>query len=533
MIAVGFTPDLLDLTLEQKTEICNQLTQNPNPDNLGEILYSLGFRNNNGKISFVKKNVVYEVNQQELIQGFRYCFSGQLPQLKAAFFGRIGTLTNQTALKHIAGYDPEIDGYPCRHDRYHFYTPYLNGVLKVDGKGYINLIPYEGFNMLVNASEIRPRPVLVTDETVKESYWQRSDFWKFTKNQATDPISKSFDPDLHEAIRMAVVKIMHQYHNVNDPSIVIFSEQKRQDEVNAGGTGKGILIDAIENIVGKAAKIEGKNFDLRYAHNLQNVKPDTRFIWLDEPDKVEDALNAFYSGTTGDMVINPKNKDSFTIPKEHLPKIVFTTNSPGYGVNDSDLRRRFDVPLTRWYTYQHQPDKDFDRVLFGPDWTEDDWNMFDNLIACWCAEFLQKGYASHRLKRCKKADDLLREAALQEIPQHLREFFEDSFGDQIEAGVEFRLRTSLVHANYTPSPRSFPITFKNFCGMLAKWFKQSNCLVLSGDDLRGYDEDGKRYRYWTVKPQATAKGEAQTDVGTTPSIPPMIELKIVTDDRSA
>jgi len=213
MIAVGFTPDLLDLTLEQKTEICNQLTQNPNPDNLGEILYSLGFRNNNGKISFVKKNVVYEVNQQELIQSFRYCFSGQLPQLKAAFFGRIGTLTNQTALKHIAGYDPEIDGYPCRHDRYHFYTPYLNGVLKVDGKGYINIIPYEGFNMLVNASEIRPRPVLVTDETVKESYWQRSDFWKFTKNQATDPISKSFDPDLHEAIRMAVVKIMHQYHN--------------------------------------------------------------------------------------------------------------------------------------------------------------------------------------------------------------------------------------------------------------------------------------------------------------------------------
>jgi len=428
-----FSPQLLKLSKKQKDKLCDRLIMNPNVHIAAEVLTELGFRNDEGALTYINGHIVWEVSEQDISQTWNYIFESKSDQEANPFFRSSASLHNAKSLKYLAKTDPETDGKPFWHHAHCFLFPFQNGVLKISQGKVPELVPYAEMEMLVEASSILPHVLILNEETLKEEYWMQSDFAELIQNQARDPKTHQVDNDLLLAIRMGLAKSCHLHFNSSDPCAVIFSEQAEQGMRNAGGTGKGILVEAITQMVGNRARIDGKSFDPAYAHALQAITAKTRLVWVDEVDDTEQVLNAFYTGLTEGFVINPKNKKPLIIPKERSPRVVFTTNSPGSGINDSDLRRRFDVPLTRWYHQGRQPIDDFDRELFGPEWSDDDWNRFHLCMAYACLEFLNRNYGFRRMKRCQKAQELLIRVAENEIDPDLQDHFQSSYGDSMAA----------------------------------------------------------------------------------------------------
>ncbi|MBW6514615.1 MAG: ATP-binding protein [Candidatus Syntrophosphaera sp.] len=434
----AFSTELLEISPEQRADFFNRLALNPAAHTTADVLSSLGFRNDEGKLSFIRDHIVWPVSEQDILHTLKEIFAERSETESAPFFRKLGTVTNSRALRLIAKTDPETDGKPFWHTEWSFLFPFQNGLLKVESNR-LELVPYAEAKVLVPAEAIKPHSLDLTDETVKKAYWQESDFYKLTLNQATDPKTNQLDGNLHEAIMMALAKTCHLHFNPVDPCAVIISEQTEPGQRNAGGTGKGILMQAVTHMGSKVSRIDGKNFDIKYPHALQGITAETRVVWVDEVDETEEVLNAFYNGLTDGFMINPKNCKPLVIPPERAPRVVFTTNSPGTGTNDSDLRRRFDVPLFRWYNSNHQPTDDFGKVLFGPEWTDEDWNRFYLVMAIACFRFLEQGCATGRMPRCKKAKLLLEQAALNEIDGDLREHFEELYGDSMEQGTAFNV----------------------------------------------------------------------------------------------
>lgn len=497
-----FETELLGLTSDQKAEICQKLLLNPNPITAADVLSGLGFRNDEGHLTFVQNHIVRDISDQDILHTLKDFFLEKSDHESAQFFSKLGSITNSRALKLISKTDPETDGKPFWHTEFSFLHPFQNGVLKVSRDGYLNLVPYEDIDVLMPAEAIIEHSLELSHDTLKHEYWQQSDFYHLTVNQATDPETQRFDTDLHKGIIYGLAKSCHLHFNPNDPCAVIFSEQTLPGERNAGGTGKGILVQAVARMHGqRPARIDGKNFNKNYAHALQIITPQTRLVWVDEVDNTEDVLNAFYTGLSDGFVINPKNRKPIVIPPEWSPRVIFTTNSPGSGVNESDLRRRFDVPLYRYYHSGHQPVDDFKRNLFGSDWMDEDWNRFYITMAVFESDYLQAGCGSGKMPRCAKALDLLSQAAAYEIDADLADFFEERYTAQMEAGASFTIASSIDLETFRqiyPQQRDGISNTRTFNLQLSKWLRLRNWKLGEGDS-RGRLE-GRQCRLKTAFP---------------------------------
>lgn len=521
-----FETALLGLTSDQKAEICQKLLLNPNPITAADVLSGLGFRNDEGHLTFVQNHIVRDVSEQDILHTFKDFFSEKSDHESAQFFSKLGSITNTRSLKLISKTDPEKDGYPFWHTEFSFLHPFQNGVLKVSRDGYLNLVPYENIDVLVPAEAIIEHSLELSDDNLKHEYWQQSDFYCLTVNQATDPETQRFDADLHKGIIYGLAKSCHLHFNPNDPCAVIFSEQTLHGERNAGGTGKGILVQAVARMHGqRPARIDGKNFNKNYAHALQIITQQTRLVWVDEVDNTEDVLNAFYTGLSDGFIINPKNRKPIVIPPEWSPRVIFTTNSPGTGVNESDLRRRFDVPLYRFYHSGHQPVDDFKRNLFGPEWTDEEWNRFYITMAIFEYRFLQAGCGSGKMPRCAKALDLLSQAAAYEIDADLADFFEERYGAQMDAGASFRIPSKVELEGFlqsNPNRRESISNTREFNHQLSKWLRLRNWKLDVGDILSRVE--GKQYRFKTARPPSMVKKVRETsDSATMRPMPALVD----------
>ncbi len=91
------------------------------------------------------------------------------------------------------------------------------------------------------------------------------------------------------------------------------------------------------------------------------------------------------------MTVEKKGQDSFTIPFKKSPKILISTNYTikGSGGN-SEERRKFVVEFHNYYDREMKPDKEFGHRLFD-DWSNEEWNLFDNFMAGCAQLFLQEG----------------------------------------------------------------------------------------------------------------------------------------------
>jgi hypothetical protein len=184
--------------------------------------------------------------------------------------------------------------------------------------------------------------------------------------------------------------LMTKYKNPGLPKAVYCIEPNVLEEEEGshnGGTGKSIFMNSVgklrNTIFLSGQRIKGGDDD---QFLYQTVNFDTDVVKIDDMSSKVD-LNVFLPDITGDLTINKKNKDAFTIPYAKSPKFCITSNHAIKRFNGS-LKRR--IHFASFSDYYHSandeaglearsPYTEFGRNLLD-DYTVEDMNKFYNFM---------------------------------------------------------------------------------------------------------------------------------------------------------
>lgn len=237
--------------------------------------------------------------------------------------------------------------------------------------------------------------------------WEESKINRaFVENNDTSVIELFFkkitNNELHfKSVISANGYLIHKYKDPSLTKVIIISDENTEAENQPnGGTGKGIFVKAVAQLMNVTTQ-NGKNLDLsnnRFAY--QDVNIDTDILFLDDV-KRNFNFEQLFNVTTNDMTIEKKNKPSFTIPFELSPKIVITTNHNINGDSSSHNRRKFTIFFNNYFSDLYTPSQEFKQLFFTNDWDEKEWNRFDTFMINCVKEFLKEG-----LKQYKFNDEL-------------------------------------------------------------------------------------------------------------------------------
>lgn len=148
-----------------------------------------------------------------------------------------------------------------------------------------------------------------------------------------------------------------------------------------GRSGKSFLFKALRYFM-TSVTLSGRNPRLMdNPHVFDRVTRFTEFILVDDCDRAL-STELFYDMITGDMTVNPKNNQSFSIPYKSSPKFGFTTNYVPKNFDSSTEARLLYMVFSDYYHQQTEENDyletrsirdDFGLDLFGSDYTEADW----------------------------------------------------------------------------------------------------------------------------------------------------------------
>ena len=155
-----------------------------------------------------------------------------------------------------------------------------------------------------------------------------------------------------------------------------------------GGTGKGLFVQGLRQIR-KVSILDGKSFDDRKSFPYQTVSTTTNILVFDDVQKSFNFENKFSLVTEG-ITLERKNKDAIKLTVEESPKILITTNYAIKGEGNSHNRRRHEIELAQYYNGELTPYDEFGRQLFD-DWSEDEFNNFDNYMVYCIQQYLKHG----------------------------------------------------------------------------------------------------------------------------------------------
>lgn len=251
------------------------------------------------------------------------------------------------------------------------YKFYRNGVVIVEADKEFRLIPYNKLEGFVWEESIISRDF----NLLGEDYIERAVFSRFVRNISND--------DNHfESLCSSIGYLIHTYKDQRKPIAIIINDENLADSGSPeGGTGKGLLVKAVAQIVSRES-YNGKNADFsnnKFAY--QNVDETTAILLIDDAPRNFD-FESLFSVLTDDLPVEKKHQSVKVIPYEESPKFVITTNYTIKGDSSSFKRRRFDVFLNNNYHDGHTPADDFGEEFFHG-WDEEEWKLFDLfMIAC-------------------------------------------------------------------------------------------------------------------------------------------------------
>ncbi|MDO9152308.1 MAG: hypothetical protein Q7U47_01105 [Paludibacter sp.] len=268
------------------------------------------------------------------------------------------------------------------------FFPYKNGVAKVTKQG-LELIPYSNLrNLCIWENHIIKRHFSITDV--------KSMFENFIQNVSSQ------DPSRIHAIKTAIGYLLHRYYTSTCTKAVVFYDEAVTDNDTAhGGTGKGIVANAISQLR-ETAVINGKRFDTRERFALQKVNESTEVVFLDDilPDFDFEYFNSIL---TDGWEVEHKNKTTIRIPFEDSPKLIISSNHiMKTKKGETASRRQFIIEISDFYstmlTTTQTPIVDVHGCEFFRGWDAQQWNEFDNFMLTSCSLFLKKGLPVNETK---------------------------------------------------------------------------------------------------------------------------------------
>lgn len=184
--------------------------------------------------------------------------------------------------------------------------------------------------------------------------------------------------------------LLHRYKARHKGWFIWGMDSKIPDDGGShGGSGKSILFDmAMRRMMPKNYFMNGRNPKLTDdPHKYDGLTEHCRYIYIDDTHEYVN-LDVFYPDITGDMKVNPKGKQPFTIPFEQSPKMAFTSNYVPRKLGPSTERRMIYCIFSDYYHNKGEtddyrelrdPKTDLGLTLFT-DFTREQWNSFYNLM---------------------------------------------------------------------------------------------------------------------------------------------------------
>ena len=289
-------------------------------------------------------------------------------------------------------------------DQHSSYVRFRNGVVKIT-KDKIELLDpsHESVKGNVWESSIIERDINIKKpdglftKFVEKAVLVRDR--NITNNDWTKEYPSTYETKLSlDALRSSIGYLIHS-HNTPDKMRAIFFIDKGSDlQKPEGGNGKTLILKSLKHFK-KLSVQDGKRFrkDMDGGGRFQfaDVNLDTKLILIDDlrPDFDFEGL---FSMITGDMEIEGKGTNKFTIPEERKPKFGITTNYVLMGTGTSVSRRMHIVEFgdywNRCINENEQPsdEKHLGRMLFD-DFEQDDWDDFYNFGFECVKDYLTKG----------------------------------------------------------------------------------------------------------------------------------------------
>lgn len=197
-----------------------------------------------------------------------------------------------------------------------------------------------------------------------------------------------------------IFAIGYMLHRYKDPSrswapYCMDNKVGQEGECN-GRSGKSFFVKSIAQLM-KSVKLSGRDPKLMdNPHVFDQVTRHTDLVRIDDCSQFFDVRRLFDS-ITDDMVINPKNNQSYTLSAAESPKFAFTTNYVPGDIDASMEARLLFVVFSDYYHERGEKNDylesrsintDFGKNLHGVDYTEEEWNADYNFLLQCCRFYL-------------------------------------------------------------------------------------------------------------------------------------------------
>jgi len=270
-----------------------------------------------------------------------------------------------------------------------------------------------------------------------------------------DDIKPLLEQRFHAMCR-TIGYVLHNFKDPANPRAVILTDEVISDNPE-GGVGKGVFLKGLANIKNMVT-MDGKSFNTNKSFLWQRVTLSTQIIALEDVMRYFDFEKQFSMITEG-IEVEKKNKDSFYIKYDKSPKLIITSNYIIQGTGASHERRRIEIELKQYYKPDFSPRDEFGHNLYD-DWSDTEWNLFDNFMM-WCVnQYLVYGVAKPvnknlSLKKLKNA-----------VPETFIEWFklkEFEHGVYHELGALCNEYRSIDHDSAKVTNRKISGWIKEYC----------------------------------------------------------------------
>lgn len=280
-----------------------------------------------------------------------------------------------------------------------------HNVKKIDDFFKITEDPAHGYNMeifntnsnyfkfLINASRIHWRKELEKSlehlpEKEQQEYRQQYKFSIAGPNLTPEEI---MEQKLHLINKMfSIGYVLHRYKTQSKAWCIFAMDNVIGEEGESNGrSGKSAAYKALRPFM-KSVTLSGRNPKLTdNPHLYDRVTEHTDYILVDDADQYLN-YKFFFDSVTGELIVNPKNNQSYEIPFEKAPKFVFTSNHAQRNMDPSLEARLLYNVFSDYYHQQSDSNDynetrgirdDFGKDLFGYDYSEAEWNADFNFFA--------------------------------------------------------------------------------------------------------------------------------------------------------
>ncbi len=276
--------------------------------------------------------------------------------------------------------------------------PFFRATRGDDGEYDINVFSTRShfFAYLINSSRLHWRKEMETrfDTPEKRKAYREGNLFRIDGEGLTPEEIREQKQSLVNKI-FVVGYMLHRYKSQSRAWAPMAMDYKIGDNNQCNGrSGKSFLFKALARVM-PTVTLNGRNVSLTANQFVfSKVTRYTDMLLVDDCDRYLD-LGFFYNFITGELPVNPKNVNEFTLPFEDAPKFAFTTNYVPADFDPSTNARLLYMVFSDYYHERTEYNDylesrsirdDFGKDLYAYDYTEQEWND-DLCFMMQCCQF--------------------------------------------------------------------------------------------------------------------------------------------------